>query len=132
MNIVENPKIHKELLKRWKELDLTAAAIIEDAEERGIHISPPRISKYKSAIKYGKNWKVKSIGSFKESFTSNQLLFLCYRYGIYVHINVGSPVIEGGKLKYEVMPFSEIDCLRKLYQVFPDLKIAVKDLKNGE
>jgi len=111
--IVENPKIHKELFKRWEELDLKPVHIIKDAEERGMVINASSMSKYKSAVKYDKDGSVKSM-NFKNSLTPIQLVWVCIRWGIFINIEIGEPVIKGDKVEFKVMPFNELKCLRKL------------------
>lgn len=140
MNIVENPKIHKELCKRWDELGLKSAHIIHDAEERGMLITPARISKYRNTIKYDEKWNPitkdkdgKPMSSdFKGSLTVAQLVWISFRYGINISINVGTLTLRDGKPIFKVMPFNELECIKKLHKVFPKTKVILKDLQNGE
>lgn len=121
MNIVTNPEIHKEFWKRIKELELTQADIIQDAEERGLHgLSKSRLSKYKSAVKRG---------DFKESLTPYMLGWLCVRYGINILIRVGVPVIKDDKVRFIVETFDEAKALWRLKMSFPDTKMRVEDIK---
>jgi len=131
MNIVENPKIHKELWKRWDELGLTSADIIHDAEERGMLIVPSRISKYKHAVKRDKDGNVISY-DFKGSLTVLQLIWLSYRYGVNISINIGTLTLKQGKPAFVVEDYDELKCLKALHRVFPNTKVILKDLKNGE
>ena len=119
MNIVENPKIHKELFKRWDELEMSSADVIKDAEERGMIITPACISKYKNMIKNG---------NAKGSLTLLQLVFLCTRWGIFLNINVGTLTLEEGKPLYVIEKYNELSCLRKLHKVFPNSKVTIKDI----
>lgn len=113
MNLVTNPKIKAELFKRWEELSLKPADVIKDAQERGMNITAPRLSRYKS-------------GKSKEMITDNQLIWLCTRYGIFISYNVGEPVIENGKVKYVIKPYDEAKCLKILEQLKP---LLIKDGK---
>lgn len=126
MNLVSHPEIHKQLLKRWNELDLSSSQIIEDAKERGMTITPASISKYKNAIKRDKKGVIKST-NFKGTLTLIQLLWLSYRYGINININIGTLKIEDGKPVFVVEKFDELKALKKLKEVFPDAKIELKD-----
>lgn len=113
MNLTQHPEIHEQLHKRWKELGLKPSQIMRDAQERGMNIDGPRLSVYKNMLKTGKT---------NGGLTFEQLTFLCIRYGIFININIGEPVIEDGKIEYKVMPYDELKCLRKLKLAFPNLK----------
>lgn len=119
--LVENPKIHQELLKRWDELGLTSNQIINDAQERGMSITASNISKYKKAVKRDKEGKIISM-NFKGSFTQIQLVWLAFRYGIYVNINVGTLTVRDNKPLYIVEKFDELKALQRLKIVFPATK----------
>jgi hypothetical protein len=105
VNLTKNTFLRTEILKRIKELDYSYSDLIKDAAERGMDIKPERLSKYV---------KAKSGG-----ITEEQLLWIATRLGIFINLNFGKPVFEGGKLLYKITPYSEIECLRKLQQVFP-------------
>lgn len=122
MNIVQHPKIHEELIKRWDKLGLTGAAIARDAQERGMDINDSRISSYRNVFKVQKVKKgsKKPIKPKRTTLTAVQLHWLCTRYRILVSIQVGSPVIENGKLKFKVMPYDELEALRMLQKVYPE------------
>ena len=125
MNIVQHPKIHKELLKRWKALGLKGATISRDAQERGMDINEARISSYKNMFT-GKKGK-------KTTLTSTQLLWLSTRYGIFIHINIGEPVMTEKKVEYKVLPYDELKALRALKRVFPDnSNVTLNDISEKE
>jgi hypothetical protein len=109
MNIVTHPKLKEELFKRWKDLGIKVADVIKDAEERGMKISSPRMSRYKT-------------GTSKEAISPRQLLWLSIRWGIPVSINIGNPVIEKGTVVYKVLPYDEAKCLAMLKRTFGDGK----------
>jgi len=131
MNIVENPKIHKELWKRWDELEMTSADIIHDATERGVLITPARISKYKNAVKRDKEGNIVST-DFKGSLTVFQLIWLSFRWGVNISINVGTLTLKAGRPTFVVEKYDELAALKKLHKVFPNTKVILKDLHNGE
>jgi len=131
MNIVENPKIHKELWKRWDELEMTSADIIHDATERGVLITPARISKYKNAIKRDEEGNIIST-DFKGSLTVLQLVWVCTRWGITININLGTLTMKNGKPVFIIEPYDELAAIKKLHKVFPNTKVILKDLENGE
>jgi len=122
MNIVQHPKIHEELIKRWDKLGLTGAAIARDAQERGMDINDSRISSYRNVFKVQKVKKgsKKPIKPKRTTLTATQLTWLCIRWGIMIDIQVGSPVIEDGKLKFKIPPYDELKSLQALRRIFPD------------
>lgn len=101
MDIVKNSKsIHAALLKRWEQLELSAADIIRDADERGVKITKSNMSSYR------KNQK---------NMTQEQIIFLCLRYGVPVLLTVGNPVIIQNKITgYEIPKYDEVECLKRL------------------
>lgn len=105
MNLTKNNQLRKLILDRIKELDYSYSFIMKDALERGMDIKPERLSKYV---------KGKSGG-----ITEEQLLWIATRVGIFINLNFGKPVFEDGKLKYDITPYSELECLVKLKQIFP-------------
>jgi len=113
MNIVQHPQIHAELTKRWKQLGLKGSDIHRDAQERGMDIDEARISNYKNIFTKKNKGK-------KTSLTATQLLWLATRYGVFINIAIGEPVVKEGKVEFKVPPFDELACLRKLKRIFPD------------
>ena len=113
MNLVSHPEIHEQLHKRWKELGLKPSEIMRDAQERGMNIDGPRLSVYKNMLKTGKT---------NGGLTFEQLVWLCVRYDIYININIGEPEIADGKVEYKVKKYNELRAIRRLKQVFPNLK----------
>lgn len=108
MKLVDNEFLRSQILKRLEELDWTDAELLKDIEERGYPIAQSRWSKYKS--------------NSKGQITDDQLLFIATRLGIYVHINFGTPVLEEGKIKFEIKRFNEIEALLRLKKIFPNIK----------
>jgi len=107
MNILNNPIIREALVKRWNELELRNIEIIKDAAERGIKITEPRLSKYRK--------------SSPDALSSNAILFMLIRWGIYFNWNLGRPSVVEGKVRYYVPSWNEADALKALKVVFPDL-----------
>lgn len=105
MNLTKNTTLRTEILKRIKELEYTYSFIIKDAAERGMDIKPERLSKYV---------KGKSGG-----ITEEQLLWIATRLGIFINVNLGTPVFEDGKLLYKIMPYNELNCLKAINRIFP-------------
>jgi hypothetical protein len=88
------------LQTRWKQLELTSADIIRDANERGVKITKTSLSAYR---KHQKN------------MTQEQIIFLCLRYGVPVLLTVGQPVIIENKITgYEIPKYNEVECLERL------------------
>lgn len=116
MNIARNETIKKELIARWTKLGLKDTHIVRDAKERypDMKLSPTQLSRWK-------NDKVESNGK-RIHISDDQCLWLCFRYGIWVNLNFGSPVVVDGKLQYVIDEYSEAESLRRLKIVFPKKK----------
>ncbi len=111
MNIVkDSKKIHRELIKRWKDLELNNNDIIKDASELGMAITKSNMSNYRNHM---------------TSLTEDQLVFLCLSYCVVIKLQVGEPVIKGGKAQcdkdgnviYEVTKYDRkkaLEMLKKL------------------
>lgn len=119
--VKESKSIRESLHARIKELDLTLTDVCKDSVKRGMNISVASLSKY-----------------FKESdrnnLTEENIIWLCYRYGIFVLLTVGAPIITSGKLTFKVPPYNEDKCLALIKKLFPNDKKAKKNLykkKNG-
>lgn len=97
--IKESKAIHNSLLKRWKELEKKNADIIHDAEERGMTLTKSQMSTYVN----------KGVG-----LTQVQIIWLCLRYQIPILLQVGSPEIIGGEIKYVIQKFDEIEAIKNL------------------
>lgn len=117
MNIVTNPEIREELIKRWKELDMKPAHVIKDAEERGIHITASRMSNYIN-------------GKIEGAVSQYHLHWLCTRYCVFINFNLGKPQIVEGKLKFVISKYNELEALSRLNKEFGtpiiDFKIEKK------
>ena len=122
MNIARNATIKKELIARWDKLGYTDAFIVKDAKERS-----PEIKLATAPLSRWKNDKIDANGK-RFHISDNQCLWLCFRYGIWVNLNFGTPVVIGGKLQYVIEDYSESESLRRLRIVFPPKK-AVKKKK---
>lgn len=79
-SLKENLEIKNLLINRFKELKLSQIRIINDARSHGIKLSTPNFNRYL------KGRKGRSIVS------SEQIYWLCKRYGINVEINVSIKV----------------------------------------
>lgn len=114
MNIARNANIKKELIARWTQLGLKDSHVIKDANERvpELKISAAPFSRWKAG-------KVEASGKMLH-ISDDQCLWLCFRYGIWVNLNLGTPVLEDGRLKYVIEPYDEKEALRKLKIVFPN------------
>ena len=78
--------------------------LIKDAAERGMVLATPRLSKYLKGELGG--------------ITEDQLLWIATRLGIFINVGYGKPVLNEGRLSYEVTPYSEIECLNRLKIIF--------------
>jgi len=105
MKLTDNDFLRKEVIKRLEEIDWKDSDLFTDAEERGMKIEPSRWSKYK---------KNKS-----GQITDDTLVWICIRIGIDIAVRFGKPVFDGKEIKWTILPYSEIDCIRKLQQTYP-------------
>ncbi len=121
--IVKNEQIRKELIKRWDELGIRPTDIINDAFDRGVKIAPDRLSRYKNQS------KDKKTGKGYPGLTEEIITWLCFRYGIYLSLRLGKPVIEGNTVKYVIPPYNEIECIEYLKKVFPNVGGIAKKKK---
>ena len=105
------------LNKRMREeLDLSLTAIANDAKARGMNISVESLSKYFSK-------------SDMNNLSEESILWLTYRYGIFVSIEVGIKKVVNDKAVYEIPPYDEAKCLAILRQVFPKASKTPKKVK---
>lgn len=114
MSVIKEDKIIKEaLLKRLKELypsnigfGFKNSLVVQDAAERCVKIAAEQISRYFSPKQQ------------KNTLSEEQIIWLCFRYGITIRVNVGEPVVRDGKLYYEVPKFDEAKALQTLKQLY--------------
>ena len=106
-------EIREQLKKRIDELGLTLTAVCEDSAKRGMLINIGSLSKYLGLSKLN-------------NLSDDHILWLCYRYGIFVTLQVGSIVIEAGKPHFKVPEYNETTCLTLLKALFPNGKIVEK------
>jgi len=111
--IKENKEIKEALLKRLKELypsnigfGFKNSMVVKDAEERGVKIAAEQISRYFSPKQQ------------KNTLSEEQIIWLCFRYGITIRINIGEPVVRDGKLYFEVPKFDELKALQDLKRIY--------------
>ena len=101
--------IRSELHKRVKGLNLSLTDIVADASEKKMKISISSLSKY-----------------FHNAVTNNlseeAIIWLCYRYGIFVTLHIGSLRIHEGKVLFQIPEYNEQRCLIILKKVFPNVR----------
>lgn len=113
MSIVkDSTKLREALIARFVELypsnakhGFKAESVIKDAAERDFKITNSALSRYISTDK-------------TSSLSEVQLIWLSYRYGIPIKLNIGVPVIRDKKLEYEIPPFNENESLKQLKTIF--------------
>ena len=113
MSIVkDSDRLKEELLKRLKELYPTNvgygfknSAVVKDASERGVKIEAGQLSRY-----FGKGKK--------NILSEEQLLWLSYRYGIFIQLSIGTPIIRDNKIYFEVEKFNEAKSLQILKLIY--------------
>lgn len=121
--IVKNEQIRKELIKRWKELELRPTDIINDAFDRGVKIAPDRLSRYKNQS------KDKQTGKHYPGLTEEVILWLAWRWYIPAQLKIGVPSVENGKVTYVIPKYDESEALRLLKIVFPNVGGIAKKKK---
>lgn len=114
--VKDSATLKQALLDRWEEIGITHVAVSKDAVSRGIKgVTPNAISKF---IKSG--WT-------KGALNQEQILKLCWRYGIPAKLVIGVPYSyqEGTetKIKYLIeQPYNEEESLKMFYEMFPKSK----------
>jgi hypothetical protein len=112
--IKESEVLRKGLQDRFKELKLTLKNVIEDAEKYDVQISSASLSKYlnKSPL---------------TNLTEEVIVWLSFRYGIYVNVIIGNPQIVDDKFTSVIIPYDEERCIRFLKKKYGyKEKVAVK------
>jgi len=109
MSIVkESDKLRKALKERWDKLELKQKDVVKDAMERNFKIPGEALSRYMS-------------GKQKGSLSEGQIIWLAYRYGIFVMLQVGIPKQKAdGTVSFAVPPFNEERSLALLKKIFPN------------
>lgn len=106
--IKSNEKIRKAIIDRIKELDLSQQKIILDAAMRGYKMPMDMLSRYLHH------------GDTRGSLREDQIIWLALRYGVYIQLNVGKPVISPeGALSYKVSKYNEEEALKELHKIYP-------------
>lgn len=105
--IQTDERIRKLLNKRLREeLGLSLTAISEDAKARGENISIESLSKYFSK-------------SDMNNLSEGNIVWLCYRWGVYVTVEVGIRKVIDDKVVFEIPEYNEEKCLAILKKIFP-------------
>ena len=99
--IQDSPELRKAIKDRFAELDITLQAISDDAALYDININIGSLSKYLT------NSKVANL-------TEEVIVWIAFRWGIYVNVIVGNPQIKNDRLNSIIIPYDEDRCLRFL------------------
>lgn len=100
MSLSKLSRLRTELQKRWKELGLKTSDVILDANERGRKLHAAQMSRFLKGMKGGPS--------------EDDILWLSWRWGICVQINLGKAVIKDGKVVYQITPYNEAECLKAI------------------
>lgn len=111
--IKQSSKIKEALKKRFSELGMTYTQIAEEAETWGVKVKVETLSRYFN-------------GQHRSSLTEEGIVFLCYRWGIPISLNVGFPDMEDGKFKTKIPPYNEKECLRITKKLWKEGSVANK------
>lgn len=99
--IVKNStRIRKLLSERFTELKLTNSVIVKDARARGREITDSSFGRFMNH------------GNVKSTLSQEDVVWLCFRYGIEIQLLIGSPTIVDGKIKLTVPPYNEELCIK--------------------
>jgi len=112
MNLAHDNQLRQMINERIEKVFTYQRRLIEDAAERKMIISKSRLSKYLKGNSGG--------------ITEEQILWVATRLGVFINVGYGKPVLNNGKLSYELTPYSELESIRRLKKIFPDNKQAVK------
>lgn len=113
--LVKSSKRIKQLLRdRFKEININISKVVDDANKRGMRFTIAMLSKYLNH------------DSPEGGLSEEGILWLCFRYGINVHLLIGTPVVKNGHIDLQIFPYNENACLKKLVSVFPNLSKAVR------
>lgn len=102
--------IRKLLVKRFEELKLRSTDVVLDANKRGMGFTIAMLSKYVNHA------------NPDGGLSDDGILWLCFRYGINVHLLVGTPVLKDGEIILDNTYYSEDWSFKKLDEFFPNLK----------
>lgn len=111
--LVKSSKVIRKLLKeRFEDLELRSTAITEDANNRGMKFTIAMLSKYLNH------------DNPEGGLSDDGILWLCFRYGINVHLLVGYPVVDKKtkEISLDLTPKDESWSFKKLDEFFPNLK----------
>ncbi|CAK0771579.1 hypothetical protein CCP3SC1AL1_570006 [Gammaproteobacteria bacterium] len=104
MNLANDETLRTEIKSRITSVFKYQRHLIKDAQDRGMAISSSRLSKY--------------LNSSQGGVTEEQILWIATRLGVFVNVGYGKPVLKGGKLSYEITPYSEEEALHRLKLIF--------------
>lgn len=108
--IKQSSSIREALTKRIEELGLTRGQLQQEAERFGVTgLTTSTMSRYFKGI-------------FRGSLTEEAIIFLCFRFGIPITINVGIPVFDKDKkLKHKIPPYNEQHCIDMVNKFFKEV-----------
>ena len=105
--IKDSVRIRKLLKERFVELELSAKGVIEDAKEKSMVFTSASLSKY---LKHG---------NIPCSLSEENIIWLCFRWGIPINLYIGKAVLQDSKLRFVVPEYNEENCLLNLKKLFP-------------
>lgn len=104
--IKQSSTIQTHLRTRFEELGLSYTQIGLEAQRFGIsNVNAQTLSRYFSGKQQGK-------------LSEESIIYLCYRYGIPVTLNVGVPVVRDGKIVHVIPKYNEQECIEKIKALF--------------
>lgn len=104
--VKDSVRIRELLRNRFEELELSNTKIVEDANDKGMVFTNAMLSRYMKK------------GNVPGSLTEENIIWLCYRYGIEIKLLVGSPKIVENRISLVIPPYNEEKCLEIINKLF--------------
>jgi hypothetical protein len=99
--IVKNStRIRKLLIERLSELNKSNSDVVKDARSRGREITNSSFGRF---INHG---------NVKSTLSQEDVVWLCFRYGIEIQLMVGSPKVIDGKITLTIPKYNEELCIK--------------------
>jgi len=97
--IKDSMKIRKLLKMRFEELGVNYSRVVEDANMREMKFTNSSLSRFMKS------------GNVNGSLTEENIIWLCFRWGIEIQLLVGTPKVANGKVELTLPPYNEEKCL---------------------
>jgi hypothetical protein len=113
--IKDSTKIRTALQLRFKELNVTAKSVVEDAKSKNMIFTNASLSKYLNH------------GNIHSSLSEENIIWLCLRYGIPINLYIGKPTMKNNKVEFLIPLYNEQECITNLNKIFNESKISISN-----